>query len=60
MCNEKNTSIQLFDSVKLKSGETAFIVEILGNGKSFVADIEKADGTDTEFITFEQIESIIE
>ena len=52
--------IKLYDKVKLKSGEVATIVEILDNSKAFVADIEKADGTDTEFITFEQIESIIE
>lgn len=52
-------AIELYDKVKLKSGETAYIVEILGNGDSFVADVEKTDGTDTAFITLEQIEKII-
>lgn len=53
-------SIKLYDKVRLKSGEEAAIVEILGNGKSFVADIESADGTDTEFVKPEQIESVID
>lgn len=53
-------SIQLYDIVRLKSGEEATIVEILGDGKAFVADVEKPDGTDTNFIELEQIESIID
>lgn len=51
--------IKLYDKVKLKSGEVATIVEILDNSKAFVADIEKKDGTDTEFIYAEEIEKII-
>ena len=51
--------INLFDTVRLSSGEIATIVEILGNGSSFVADIEKESGTDTDFIYPSQIEEIL-
>lgn len=39
-----------YDKVLLITGETAFIVEVFGNGDAFVADIEKSSGTDTAFI----------
>lgn len=52
--------IKLYDKVKLKSGEVATIVEILDKSEAFVADIEKKDGTDTDFIYSEQIEKVID
>lgn len=52
--------IKLYDKVKLDTGEIAYIVEILGNGKAFVADIERDNDTDTDFIYPSQIISVIE
>ncbi|MFM1534387.1 hypothetical protein ABGF38_04155 [Helcococcus ovis] len=44
-------TIKQYDKVLLKSGEFAYIVEILEKDKAYVADIEKEDGeTSTEFI----------
>lgn len=43
-------TIQELDKVQLKSGETAYIVEIYEQGVAYEADIDKADGkieTDT-------------
>jgi len=51
--------VSLFDTVRLVSGETATIVEILGNEDSFVADIEKESGTDTEFVYPSQIKEVL-
>lgn len=48
---------ELFDKVLLKSGETAYIVEIYNDGEAYEMDIDKADGkivTDT--VWPEQIE----
>ena len=44
-----------YNKVVLKTGEVAVIVEVLGNGVSYVADIEKESGTDTEFIDLSDI-----
>ena len=51
--------IKLYDKVLLKTGETASIVEVLKDGKTYVADIDKSDGTDTDFIYADQIESVL-
>lgn len=48
---------KMFDKVLLKTGETAYIVEIYDGGKAYETDIDKQDGknvTDTVFP--EQIE----
>lgn len=42
--------LEMFDKVKLKTGETAFIVEIFDDGVAYEMDINKKDGkivTDT-------------
>lgn len=51
--------VNLFDTVRLVSGETATIVEILGDGDSFVADIDKKSGTDTDFVYPIQIKEVL-
>ena len=52
--------IQLYDVVKLISGETACIVHIYEQGVAYVADIERFSGiTETEAIKHEEIESVI-
>ena len=52
--------IKLYDTVRLKSGEVACIVEILGDGKiCYVADIEKEEGTETDFIYSEDIAEVL-
>lgn len=42
------TSLNLFDKIMLKTGEIAYIVEVLGN--SYVCDIERQNGIDTDFV----------
>ncbi|MFR1051494.1 MAG: hypothetical protein ACLSE7_07165 [Lachnospirales bacterium] len=45
--------------VRLKTGEAACIVEVLEDGKAYLADIGHDDGsTTTDFITHDEIESI--
>lgn len=42
--------LEMFDKVLLKTGETAFIVEIFDDGAAYEMDIDKKDGkivTDT-------------
>lgn len=42
--------LEMFDKVLLKTGETAFIVEVFDNGAAYEMDITKKDGkiaTDT-------------
>ena len=51
--------IDVYDKVILKTGEVAYIVEILGDGKCFVADIDYADGTSTDFIYPKDILQVI-
>lgn len=52
-------SIELYDKVLLKSGEMAYIVEIFDGGKLYLADIDKQDGTETDWLTPEEIEEIL-
>lgn len=48
---------EMFDKVLLKTGETAYIVEIYDDGKAYEMDIDKADGkTVTDTVFPEQIE----
>lgn len=51
--------IKQYDRVKLKSGETATIVEILEADKAYIADIESQGDFDTKTIKFEEIEKVI-
>lgn len=37
--------LKMFDKVLLKTGETAYIVEIYNSGKAYEMDIDKPDGT---------------
>lgn len=48
--------IQLYDRVKLKDGHEACIVEILKAGVSYVADIERPSGAETDIIGQDDIE----
>jgi hypothetical protein len=51
--------ISLYQRVKLKNGKNAAIVEILGNGEAFIADIEISEGDyETETIYPKDIKSV--
>jgi hypothetical protein len=53
--------LKLYDRVTLKNGLSASIVEILGDGKCYVADIDYPDGeTATEFVNPDEILSSAE
>lgn len=53
-------SPKLYDKVVLKSGETAYIVEVYKHGEAYEADIDKADGeTVTDTIHQEDIEKVV-
>lgn len=51
--------IELYDNVKLKDGRLASVVEILGNGEAFIADIDIDGDYETDKIYPEQIEKVI-
>lgn len=51
--------IELYDKVELKDGDHGFIVEIFDDGKAFIADIEREDGTHTEWVMPEEIDKVI-
>ena len=52
--------IKLYDKVRLKSGETASIVEIYEPGVAYEADIDRLDGTiDTDTIQQEDIVAVV-
>ena len=42
--------IQQYDKVILKDGDYAYIVEIFEDGKAFLADIDRKDGTETDWL----------
>lgn len=49
--------LNMFDKVLLKTGETAYVVEIYNSGEAYEMDIDKADGhTVTDTVWPEQIE----
>lgn len=52
--------IHLFDRVLLKNGLEASIVEILGDGACFIADIDTPQGTETDDVYPEDIEKVLE
>lgn len=50
-----------YSRIRLVTGESACVVEVLEDGKAYLADVDHDDGgTTTEYITHEQIESIEE
>jgi len=51
--------IEQYDRVLLKDGDYAYIVEIFGEGKALIADIERKNGTETEWIKREDIERVV-
>lgn len=51
--------IKQYDRVLLRSGNYAYIVEIFDSGKVFLADIDKKDGTETDWVKLEDIKKII-
>lgn len=51
--------INLYDTIELKDGRKASIVEILGNGEAYIADIDIGGDYDTDTIYPEQILKII-
>ena len=53
-------TIKMFDKILLKTGETAYIVEIYEQGVAYEADIDKTDGTiETETIKHSDIKKIL-
>ncbi|MBQ5850487.1 MAG: hypothetical protein IIW54_06705 [Lachnospiraceae bacterium] len=50
--------IEMYDKVKLKTGEIAFIVEIYEQGIAYEADIEKKEGIETDTIKHSDIEYV--
>ncbi len=52
--------LQMFDKVQLKTGETAYIVEIYKDGEAYEMDINKPDGrVITDTVQKQQIEKKI-
>lgn len=51
--------IKQYDKVLLKTGLTAFIVEIFEQGKAYLADIEYQTGTETEDISHDDIQQVL-
>ena len=52
--------IKLYDRVRLKSGETASIVDIYEAGVAYEADIDRSDGRiETDTIQHEDIAAMI-
>ena len=50
-----------YTHVMLKTGESACIVEVLDDGKAYIADVDHDDGgTTTDFITQDQIDKEID
>ena len=51
--------IEQYDKVLLKDGDYAYIVEILGGGALFIGDIDREDGTETDWIKPEDIKEVV-
>lgn len=51
--------IKQYDRVLLKDGNEASIVEIFGEGKLFLADIDKDGDTYTEEVKPEEIQKVL-
>lgn len=52
-------NIQQYDRVLLKDGCEASIVEILEEGRVYLADIDRNDDTDTDYVYTDEIEEVI-
>ena len=52
--------IKQYDKVLLKDGDYAYIVEIFGDGKDLLADINRKDGTETDWIKQDDIQKVID
>lgn len=56
------TNLKLFDKIMLKTGEIAYIVEVLhapGKPTAYICDIESQNGTDTDFVYSNDIAKVI-
>lgn len=42
---DSDLKLKLFDKVLLKTGETAYIVEVYNSGEAYEMDIDKQDGS---------------
>jgi len=52
--------IQAYDKARLKTGKTVKIVEVLGEGAAFIAELYKdGEGLTIEQILLEEIQSVI-
>lgn len=51
-------SIKMFDKVLLKTGEVAYVVEIFSNPTSYICDIQRAGGEDTDFVYPDEIAKV--
>lgn len=52
--------IEQYDKVLLKDGDYAYVVEIFGDGKVFLADIDRKSGTETDWIKPEDIIRVVD
>lgn len=52
--------IEEFDRVRLRSGWTAYVVEILGDGAAYLVDVDYEEGIETEFVYPEDIAEVLE
>lgn len=52
--------IEQYDRVLLKDGTRASIVEIFEEGKAFLADIDKPEGTVTDWLDSDDIEKVLQ
>lgn len=43
----------------LEDADDAAVVEIFGSGKAIIADIDRKDGTETEWIELADIEKVV-
>lgn len=51
--------IEMYDRVLLKDGDRASIVEVFDDGKAFIADVDRQDGTETEWLKPDDIDKVI-
>lgn len=52
--------VKQYDKVLLKDGDFAYIIEIFGDGKDLLADINRKDGIETDWIKPDDIKEILE
>lgn len=54
--------LKLFDKIELKTGEVAYVVEVLSapdKPLKYICDIERASGTDTDFVSPDEIARLL-